>query len=273
VSQPDGSQIPPTSVNLNTPAYLMPDWRPNPGPGYAGPVNLDPAIHGGGVPDAQTGRSLNPPQPAVPYDMSITHQLEGTGKDPLTPYFLPVDQFPDSGATIGHGIDLSWLRASDLRRMNMPESFVEKVSPFLAPEAAVKGGKSRGMTGQDLNNPGLKGPPLEQSDIDMLQQAVDGRMVSGIRRNYNGANPKVAFDDLDPAQRTALIDMAFNRGAGFGYRKDGLYRDLWNDITAGNWDSVATQLDNDASPFAARSRQQACILRTGAPCPPTSGKR
>jgi len=281
--QPDGPQIPPTPVSLDTPAYLTPGWRPNPGPGYAGSVNLDPATHSGGSPDAQIGMSLNSPRPAIPaagqsnparpYDMSITHQLEGTGKHSLQPYFLPADKFPGSGATLGHGIDLSWQRASDLRRMNMPESFIEKVRPFLAPEAIAGQKQGRGWTGRDQARQQLKLPTLEQADIDMLQQAVDGRMVSGIRRNYNGANPKVAFDDLDPAHRTALIDMAFNRGAGFGYRKDGLYRDLWNDITAGNWDGVATRLDNDAGSFAARSRQQACILRTGAPCPPAPGKR
>ena len=279
----DGPQFITTPVNLATPAYLTPGWNQNPGPGYAGPVNLDPATHISAPPvehigHAQDAHPSGEPEvgqsgAVVPYDMSITHRLEGRGRNPLVPYVLPPEKFPSSGATIGYGIDLSRLTVSDLRQMRMSEQFISQVSPFLAPEpgSIKEGGPVYGVTGKTAK--GLEKPLLNPDDIDKLQQAVDARMAKRTRNAYDAANPVVRFDDLDPAQRAALIDMGFNRGPRFGYRKDGLYKDLWADITAGNWDNVLARLDSDTSSFAARSRQQACILRTGAPCSPSSGKR
>src|ERR1700761_2666769 len=79
------------------------------------------------------------------YDMSITRRLEGTGTDPQRPYVLPPDKFPNSGATVGHGIDLSRLTASDMRAMHVPERFIDQVGPYLAPEPS--GGKNEPIYG------------------------------------------------------------------------------------------------------------------------------
>jgi len=209
--------------------------------------------------------------PTPNYDMSITRRLEGTGTDPRRPYVLPPDKFPNSGATVGHGIDLSRLTASDMRAMHVPEKFITQVGPLLAPEPS--GGKNAkpvyGPVGADANAiihtaDAAAGPPryeLDLGELGILQRGVEGRILSQIRNAYNAAKPATSFDDLDSAHRTALIDMAFYHGSAFG--KVGKFRDLWSDIVAGNWDGAAQRLNAFDAP---RSKQEACIIQTGAPC-------
>jgi hypothetical protein len=158
--------------------------------------------------------------------------------------------------------------------MHVPEKLITQLSSLLAPEpSGIKNAKPvYGPTGADAKagidaldaaakRAGVQSIKLDLGDLDILQRGVEGRILAQIRNAYDATDPATSFDDLDSAHRTALIDMAFYHGPAFG--KVGKFHDLWSDITAGNWDGAAQRLNMFGNP---RSRHEACIIHTGAPC-------
>jgi len=132
--------------------------------------------------------------------------VPGKGKQPID---------PKSGVTIASGFDIGHYTPDQIRAMHLPVELTAKLLPY----AAYGPGKFRmGMNAEQTRLSEKKaGRELRLNDLELhaIDAVVMVTVARAVNRLYsrNGAN----FLKLPRAAQTAIMDVGFNSGAGFGY--------------------------------------------------------
>lgn len=156
--------------------------------------------------------------------------------------------YPYSGVTIGFGVDLAQNDVSDLQHFGVPARIIDILRPYLSPGPGEYG--PRGNAALDF----LRTSPISLSLADA--QALSGYLLGGVYSALVGTfqvhlqNPSVynsgewAFEQLPFGVQTALTDVAYVNGAGFGLSSNAStqLKELRGDVEVGNWTAVEGDL-------------------------------
>jgi hypothetical protein len=180
-------------------------------------------------------------------------------EDTRTQGYVPLDanKHPDSnsGATIATGFDLGQHNAADLRALGMPDDFINRVSPLLAPQDR-KGQPLLGQAAQDY----LTAHPLTitPAEVQQLDTAAASQEYNQVARAYNGAQTTGArFQDLPQDAQTAIMDIAHQYGAA-GLPDSA--PNFWNQVTNGQWQAAHDNLMAFKDKNPTRRKQEAGLL-------------
>jgi len=128
--------------------------------------------------------------------------------------------------TVGVGVDLGARGPADLEALGLSSELRKKLLPYLG----LKGVSARA----ELDRAPLV---LSASEVDELNIAVMRGELARLRETYDRAvGPNgVRFDDLPSEAQTAIADVAFQWGPGFGERNNSFARRFWEAATSEDW--------------------------------------
>jgi hypothetical protein len=161
---------------------------------------------------------------------------------------------PNSGATIATGFDLGQHNAADLRALGMPDDFITRVSPLLAPQDG-NGQPLLGQAAQDY----LTAHPLTMTpaEVQQLDTAVASQEYNKVAGAYNDAQTTGRrFQDLPQDAQTAVMSVAHQYGTNLPDRTP----NFWNQVTNGQWQAAHDNLMDFGDSFGPRRRLEAGLL-------------
>jgi hypothetical protein len=194
-------------------------------------------------------------------DYSFTLSEEGGIKDTLGNYDHTIGYYPGdstgsekSGLTIGHGLDLSYHTAKDLRGWGVLEEDISKVTKYLA-----TGPGEFGPRGSQL---GVRNTPLDIYERDDHGNRILNKGKAGYKYSWapksvqaatKGKHSSIAlsaqttyeslsgqsWDNLSSAQKTVLFDITYQGGANFIIDKT---KNLKQAIINNDWNAVEKEL-------------------------------
>ncbi|WP_333681735.1 pesticin C-terminus-like muramidase [Dyella sp.] len=145
-------------------------------------------------------------------------------------YTLPVDQFPNSGVTIGAGVDLGQQSAAGLQALGVAQSIIDVPNPYF------------GLKGQDaLNAMNEHGKPsLSSDDAAALSAALMNHTWAVVQAAYDATPLDVSFDQLPAEAQTVIVDVAYPNGPYFANSAP----KFWGEIMNGKWSDAANELQH-----------------------------
>ncbi len=171
----------------------------------------------------------------------VPHITINEGGNKLVPYFPGnnPERYPNAGVTIGKGVDLGQHNAEDLRKMGVPQSLIDKLSPFF---------QMVGPKAVDARNEVLKKDPsfsISEREAEQLNHAVMMSKFNEVGKAYNDASPIANFTDLPWQAQTVIADLWYNMGGGDpeGKSPKGLQKtEFWEQVTTGKWEDALRNL-------------------------------
>ena len=162
--------------------------------------------------------------------MDTNHIYTNEGGVRTTGYTLSPTQFPNSGVTIGAGVDLGQQSASGLQGLGVAQSIIDTLNPFF------------GLKGQDAVNAVTAhgAPVLSTTDATTLSDALMNQTRTTVQTNFDAASANAKFDQLPAEAQTAIVDVAYPSGPNLASSAP----NFWSDITTGNWNAAVTELQN-----------------------------
>ena len=137
-----------------------------------------------------------------------------------------------SGVTIGMGVDLGQLDASDLDALEIAPPLKETLRPYL------------GLQG-DAATAALEIPlTLGQDAVDQLNAAVQAAKVDLVRQRYDAAvgSDGTRFDDLREAARTVITSVAFQWGSIWARSSPPDIPLFWQAVISRDWEKTISVL-------------------------------
>ncbi len=176
--------------------------------------------------DSESNQPLFQPTSYEQTDMGINpivSKFEGGQK--LEAYPPPAK---GSGVTVATGIDLGQRSSAELKDLGLPDSLIEKVSPYLG---------KKDSTAKNY----LKSNPLElsQDEADLLDSAISQKISSQVSDKYYEATGQ-ELSDLPEEAKIVLESLAYN----FGPNLDQKLPTLWSHVTNNDWEGVQDFLIN-----------------------------
>jgi len=150
-----------------------------------------------------------------------------------------------SGLTLATGWDVGQMSMEELESSGLPQSIVEKVSPFIG----AKGEEALGVFEK------LGAPVLEDEEASIVDAFTHNKTLSQISKNYEKASGE-SFEDLSPAQQTVLASVGFQYGSNLKKATPG----FWKQVTSGDWESAHKNLQNFGDRYDYRRGREAEIL-------------
>lgn len=143
---------------------------------------------------------------------------------------LPVTKFPNSGVTIGYGVDLGSKSEADLQRWGMSSEGIAAVKPYL------------GLRGSSAVRELAKHPdPPEISNDDAIAIS-DGVykdiLTSTIREYDQKTTTGVSFQELPAGAQAAIMDIAYIGKPSIKAPE------FWSKVINGEWSAAASELTN-----------------------------
>jgi LysM repeat protein len=181
-------------------------------------------------------------QPSAGVDANFIRSQEGFRLDG----YVPDPQSSRSGVTVGTGVDIGQMSASDIEALDIPLGLKQKLAPYA------------GLIGQNAVN-FLNSHPLHltQDEANTLDRVVTQKTLAGVADRFNLAAPDNSFANLPPAARTVVADIAYQYGSNLAQRMP----NFWSDVTAGRWDSAAQKLRNFGDRYSTRRNAEADLLQ------------
>jgi hypothetical protein len=219
-SNPTAQTLPPVTVTGN------PDPGGNPGTGPGGNPGTGP---GGGTGTNPTN-CIPASTPADRADQATIFNNEG---GVLTKgYTLPPASFPNSGLSIGAGVDLGQHTASDLTRWGISQAGLTALTPYF-------GLKGNDAVSAVTNNGGL--PTISTADANAISSGAFNDTMGQVSGNFNGASTTgIQFNQLPQEAQTVIMDIAYNSGSNLA----GAAPHFWTDVTTGNWQAAVSELNS-----------------------------
>jgi GH24 family phage-related lysozyme (muramidase) len=179
-------------------------------------------------------------------DKSIVAKHEG-GDHP-TAYTLSPTKWPNAGVTVGIGVDLGQQSAAGLSGMGVPQSLIDKLSPYL------------GLTGTSAQSY-LSSHPLTLTSTEdaALNNAVMNGDFNQLGSQFNDAAPNFNLSDLPWQAQTVLADLGYNLG-NLAVKAP----NLWDQMTNGDWNAAYNNLMNFTNKddvLKARAQADAALLK------------
>jgi len=170
-------------------------------------------------------------------DVGFIHDREGSRSELYIPKKNNGDYDGNSGATIGHGVDIGQMNEHDLQRLvdvhGLDPATAEKLKPYL------------GLTKQEAQNridaeAKKNGGPfrLSKAELANLNKAKYDQIFTTVEKLYN-RDSSVKFRDLPPAAQTVIASVALQHGAGL-YKATPRF---WHHITNQDWQSTFDELN------------------------------
>ena len=192
------TSLPP--ITVTAPPYFPPNTPPDTGPPQVPPVTSPP---GGGTGPGAPGNGpptcLQSQLVGITVDRGVIDSHEG--KLYTTGYTLNPTLFPQSGVTIGTGVDLGYRTVSEMTAYGVSSSGLAVLSPYLGlrGNAAVNYASAHGL------------PTISGDDAAALSNGIYNAIQTQLIGNYNAANTiGVPFNQLPSAIQTTLMDIAYN---------------------------------------------------------------
>ncbi|MFG6489754.1 pesticin C-terminus-like muramidase [Roseateles sp. BYS78W] len=154
-----------------------------------------------------------------------------------------------SGVTIGYGVDLSTVKASDLSNWGVSQAGINALTPVL------------GLAGTAASNAVAAGAPaISNADALAASNGVFNKNI-GIAVGQFNAQSAIPFDSLPANVQTAVADIAFMTP----YLQTAAPK-FFSDIVSGNWSSAVSELlnwnGNNADPNLARHQRDANLINS-----------
>ncbi|MGH6942764.1 MAG: pesticin C-terminus-like muramidase, partial [Geminicoccaceae bacterium] len=105
-----------------------------------------------------------------------------------------------SGVTIGTGFDLGQRTAEDIDRLDLPQSFRDRLKPFA--------GMTRAQAIEALHRTPLR---ITKEEADLLDREARRDTINTIIQNYNRRS-RFDFRDLPSAMQTVIASVGFQHG-------------------------------------------------------------
>lgn len=147
----------------------------------------------------------------------IVSQFEGGQR--LKAYAPPAK---GSGVTVGTGIDLGRRSKAELKELDLPESLIEKVAPYL-------GKKDSEATSYLKKNP----LNLSQEEADALDTAIGENIFNKVSAKYTDATGQ-DLSSLPEEARTVIESVAYN----FGPNLDTKLPSFWKHVVNNDWEGM-----------------------------------
>lgn len=150
---------------------------------------------------------------------------------------VPDPKGSDSGVTIGSGFDLGHHSLYDLKKMELSQALITKLTPYL------------GKTKKDATTLLAKSPltilPKEGTEI---YKKVKKDETAKLVRRYNKAS-KVKFECLSPKKQTIIASVIYQYG-----KKAPTF---WGHVTTQNWKKAQSTLRNFGDKYPSRRKREA----------------
>lgn len=219
-------------VTGHYPSYSPSTYFPPPSGGGGG---------GGDTPSCQTAQA-----PADRVDQSVLKSPTHEGNS--NPANHPTN---NSGLTIGYGVDLKSKSAEWLSSSGITPSLYNQLAPYA------------GLSGSIVDQMLASGSPItaSNSDIDLLYNKAYAENYAQATNLYNQAEAanslNLSFTQLPAALQTVIMDV------GYQTPQISAYPNFFQDITNGQWDAAATELQNfyGAGSTTARFLDDAALIR------------
>ena len=160
---------------------------------------------------------------------------------------------PNSGVTVGPGLNLGDRSVADLRRLGLSDGLVREFTRYL------------GLRGQAAQNM-LDAHPfqLTPAQVQEIERLTFRQTYNQTAETFNrGAVPGLRFEDLPAGAQTAITDIAHQYGPHWDRRTPNFYRQ----VTQGRWQEAYDNLRNFGDEHGPRRTENADWLlrdmRTG----------
>lgn len=178
--------------------------------------------------------------------------LNNEGTMTQTGYVLPPAQFPNSGVTIGQGVDLGQFTLQQLTSWGLSAADQATLTPFIG---------LRGANAQAAIN-SLGAPTISAADATAVTNGAYQWTYDTVAANFNAnAQNGMTFQGLPAQAQTAIVDAAYPSGPYLSSSAPHFY----SDITSGNWAAAVNELNHwkaDGSTDA-RHAADAALLQQG----------
>ena len=178
-------------------------------------------------------------------DWSFIGEMEGGAK--RTGY-IPTEggkAIGKSGLTLATGWDVGQMSMEELESSGLPQSIVDKVSPFIG----AKGEEALGVFEK------LGAPSISKQEASLIDKYTHGKALSQISKKYGEATGK-SFEDLTSAQQTVMASVGFQYGSNLKDATPG----FWKQATTGDWTGALKNLQNFGDRYDYRRGREAEIL-------------
>jgi hypothetical protein len=143
---------------------------------------------------------------------------------------LPTDKFPNSGMTIGYGVDLGYRTESELKRWGMSAAGIKAVRPYLG----LKGKKAAGELAKHPEN-----PVISEADAIAISDGIYQDLLISTTNNYNDATSiGISFQELPAGAQAAIMDIAYMGKPSIKAPT------FWSYVIKGEWSAAAGELSN-----------------------------
>lgn len=187
-------------------------------------AGASPATSTGTVPDNLDG-----------VDLQFIHAQEGVRQDIYVPKDNNKQPYPNSGPTIGAGIDLGQMNDHDLKRLGLDSALEAKLRPYL------------GLKGQAADAFVQVSPLiLTPAEVDTIGAAKYREIVDTLARNFNSDKQKrgyqANFHSLPPAVKTTALSLAVNMGPNLSDKRKA--PKFWEALVSGDYQGMVNELKN-----------------------------
>jgi hypothetical protein len=171
-------------------------------------------------------------------DWDFIGQLEGY----LLKGYVPNPETSNSGVTVGSGVDLGQMQASQLT--SLPPDLQALLTPYLGlkKQAAVAALAAQPLT-------------ITAAQADALDALARGGALTFIQRLYDRATAAGAFDALPNQAQTVIASVSFQYG-NLALRCP----KFWGICVAQNWAGAVHELQNFGDAYSMRRNREAAYL-------------
>lgn len=177
--------------------------------------------------------------------MEFVSQEEGgqftTGYVPADPD-NPGQPHPNSGVTIGTGVDLYGRTQQSLAQLGLDQPLIDALLPY----TTQQGGAAREVAANLTITP-------EQANA--LDNAIKAQFYAEIEGHYNSASTFADFRQLPPNAQTVIFSVVYQYGMPAV-----LTHDFWTQVTTGDWQAAYNNLMNYQDSFGPRRQREAARL-------------
>lgn len=170
--------------------------------------------------------------------------LDVEGGSKRKAYTLNYREHPNSGITVGLGVDLGQMNSNDLKNLGINNDLIQKLIPYT---------NLRGKKANDY----LKNNPLylTNSERDELDVAVIKYHEALLRKRFNESS-FLDFDQIPQQARNVLLSVAYQYG-NLSVRTP----HFWKAMTTGNYSDAHNELLNFGDKYKTRRKTEAQVLK------------
>jgi len=162
--------------------------------------------------------------------------------------YVPDSRDSKSGVTVATGFDLGQRNVTDLVKLNLSASLIEKLRPYL--------GAKKAEAADNLKKKPLMLTPSQANEIDKV---VKSAHIKKVINNYNSkiSDKETRFEDLPSGIQTAITSVSFQ----YGPNLQSSTPDFWDAVTKNNWNKTKEILNDFGDRYPSRRKLEADLIK------------